>query len=104
MKNFIICIRPKNIIRQIKSKRMRWTVHAARMEEERKVYKVLVVHLAGNRPHRRPRRGREDWIRMDLREIGWVGVDSVGSGLVPVVGCYEGGDEPSGSGVTELVT
>jgi hypothetical protein len=42
---------------------------------------------------------------VDLREIGWgCGVDSAGSGLGPVVGVCEYGDEPSSSGTTELVT
>jgi hypothetical protein len=42
---------------------------------------------------------------MDLREIGWgCGVDSSDSGVGPVAGCCECGDEPSGSGATELVS
>jgi hypothetical protein len=64
-----------DIIRQIKSRRMRWAEHVARMGEERKVYKVLVGKPEGKRPLRRPRRRWEDMIRMDLREIGWRGVD-----------------------------
>jgi hypothetical protein len=45
------------------------------------VYKVLVGKPEGKRPLGRPRRRWEDWIRMDLREIGWWGgVDSGGSG------------------------
>jgi hypothetical protein len=39
-----------NIIRQIKSRRVRWVVHATRMREERKVYRVLVGNPEGNRP------------------------------------------------------
>jgi hypothetical protein len=46
-----------------------------RMGEERKVYKALVGKPEGVRPLGRPRRRREDWIRMDLREIGLVGVN-----------------------------
>jgi hypothetical protein len=72
-----------DIIRQIKSRRMRWAGHVARMGEGRKVYRVLVGKPGGKRPLGRPRRRREDEIRMDLREIGWVrgcGVDSPGSG------------------------
>jgi hypothetical protein len=49
---------------------MRWAGHVARMGEERKVYKALVVKLEGNRPLERPRRRWEDGIRMDLRQIG----------------------------------
>jgi hypothetical protein len=45
------------------------------MGEERKVYKVLVVKSEGKRPLGRPRRRWEDGVRMDLREIGVVGVD-----------------------------
>jgi hypothetical protein len=59
-----------NIIRQIKSRRMRWAGHVARMREERKVYTVLVRKPEGKRPLGRPRRRWEDGIRMDLREIG----------------------------------
>jgi hypothetical protein len=64
-----------NIIRQIKSRRMRCAGHAARMGEERKVYKVLVGKPKGKRPLGTPRRRWEDEIRMDLREIGLRGVD-----------------------------
>jgi hypothetical protein len=60
-----------NIFRQIKSRRMRWAGHVARMGEERKVYKVLAGKPEGKRPLERPRRRWEDWIRMYLREIGW---------------------------------
>jgi hypothetical protein len=45
------------------------------MGEERKVYRVLVGKPEGKRPLGRPRRRREDGIRMDLREIGLGGVD-----------------------------
>jgi hypothetical protein len=45
------------------------------MEEERKVYKVLVGKPEGKRPLGRPRRRWEDGIRMDLRETGFGGVD-----------------------------
>jgi hypothetical protein len=49
---------------------------------ERKVYRVLAVKPKGKRPLGRPRHRWEDGLRMDLREIGWVGyrVDPVGSG------------------------
>jgi hypothetical protein len=42
------------------------------MEEERKVHKVLDRKPEGERPLERPRYRWEDWIRMDLGEIGWV--------------------------------
>jgi hypothetical protein len=58
----------------------------------------------GKRPPEIPRRRWEDGIRMDLREIGFWGVDLTGSGQGPVAGCGECGDEPSGSCATELVS
>jgi hypothetical protein len=64
-----------DIIRQVKSRRMRWAGLVARMGEERNVYKVLVGQPEGKRPLGRPRRRWEDGIRMDLREIGLGGVD-----------------------------
>jgi hypothetical protein len=60
-----------DIIRQIKSRRIRWAGHVARMGEERKVYKVLVEKPEVKRPLERPRRRREDGIRMYLWELGW---------------------------------
>jgi hypothetical protein len=64
-----------DIIRQIKSRRMRWAGHVACMGEDRKVYKVLVGNSERKRPLGRPRRRWEDGIRMDLREIGLGRVD-----------------------------
>jgi hypothetical protein len=58
------------IIRQIKSRQMRWTGHVAYMGGERTVYKVLVGKPKGMRPLRRPRHKWEDGIRIDLKEIG----------------------------------
>jgi hypothetical protein len=63
------------IIRQIKSRRMRWAGHVARMGEDRKVYKVLVGKPEGKRPLGRRWCKWEDGIRMELREIGWGNVD-----------------------------
>jgi hypothetical protein len=59
-----------DIMRQVKSRRMRWVGRVARMGEERKVYKVLVGKPEGKRPLERLRRRWEDVVRMDLREIG----------------------------------
>jgi hypothetical protein len=59
-----------NIIREIKSRRMRWAGHVARMAEGRNVYKILMGKPEGKRPLERPRRRWEDGIRTDLREIG----------------------------------
>jgi 3-oxoacyl-ACP reductase-like protein len=63
-----------DIIRQVKSRLMRWAGHVARMGEDRKVYKVLVGKPEVKRPLGRPRRRWEFEIRMDLRETGLVGV------------------------------
>jgi hypothetical protein len=90
-----------DIIRQVKSRRMRWAGHVARMGEKRKVYKVLVGKPEGKRPLGRRRHRWEDGIRMNLKEIG---LDSTGSGQGPLAGCCECGDEPSGSCATELVS
>jgi hypothetical protein len=64
-----------NIIRQIKSRRMRWAGHVALMGEERNVYRVLMGKPEGKRPLGKSRRRWEDGIRMDLRETGWRSVD-----------------------------
>jgi hypothetical protein len=59
----------------IKSRRMRWAGHVARMGEKRNAYRILVGKLEGKRPLGRPRRKWVDNIKMDLREIGWDGVN-----------------------------
>ena len=59
-----------NNVRMIKSRRLRWAGHVARMEEGRGVYKVLVGKPEGKRPGGRPRRRWEDNIKMDLEEVG----------------------------------
>jgi hypothetical protein len=59
-----------NIVRVIKSRRMRWAGHVARMGEGRGVYRILVGRTEGKRPLGRPRRRWEDNVKMDLREIG----------------------------------
>jgi hypothetical protein len=61
----------QNIVRVIKSRRMRWAGHVARMGEGRGVYRVLVGRSEGKRSLERPRRRWEDNIKMDLREI-WI--------------------------------
>jgi len=58
-----------NIVQVIKSRRMRWAGHVARMGEGRGVYRVLVGKPEGRRPLGRPRRRWEDNIRMNLREV-----------------------------------
>jgi len=67
------------IVRVIKSRRMRWAEHVARMGEERGVYRVLLGKTEGKRPLERHRRGWVDNIRMDLQEVGcgymdWIGL------------------------------
>ena len=64
-----------NIVLVIKSRRMRWAGHVARMGEERGVYRVLVGKPEGKRPLGRPRRRWVDNIRMDLQEVGCGYVD-----------------------------
>jgi len=59
-----------NIVRVIKSRRMKWAGHVARMGEERMVYRVLVGKPEGKRPLGRPRRRWVNNIRMDLQEVG----------------------------------
>jgi hypothetical protein len=59
-----------NIVQVLKSIRMRWAGHVARMAEGRGVYMVLVGKPEGRRPLGRPRRRWEVNIRMDLWEVG----------------------------------
>ena len=54
----------------IKSRRLRWAGHVARMEKCRSAFKILKGKPTGKRPLGRPRRRWEDNIRMDLEEIG----------------------------------
>jgi hypothetical protein len=58
-----------NIVRVIKSRRMRWVGHVARMGEGKCVYRGLVGRTESKRPLGRPRRRWEDNIKLDLREI-----------------------------------
>ena len=62
--------RSPNIVRVIKSRRLRWAVHVPRMEEGRSAFKILTSEPTGKRPLGRPRRRWEENIRMDLKEIG----------------------------------
>jgi hypothetical protein len=64
-----------DFIRQIKSRKMRWAGHVARMGEGREVYRVLVGKPEGKRPLERSRRRWENGIRMDLRDINWGNVE-----------------------------
>jgi len=67
-----------NFVRVIKSRRMKWAGHVARMGE-RGVYRVLVGKPEGRRPLGRPRHSWVDNIKMDLQEVGcgymdWIGL------------------------------
>jgi hypothetical protein len=94
-----------DIIRHIKSRRMRWVGHVARMEESRNTYRVLVGKPKGKRPLERQRHRWEDGIKMDLREIGWGGggvewIHLAQDTYILLAGCCEFCDEPLGSGTT----
>ena len=71
-----------NIVRVIKSRRMRWVGHVMHMGEGRGVYRVLVGKPEGKRPLGKPRRRWEDNIKIDLQELGCggYGLDRAGSG------------------------
>ena len=75
MRSLTICTPEPNIVRVIKSRRMRLTGHVARVGERKGVYKVLVGKHEGKRPLGRPRRRWEDNIRMDLQEVGCGSMD-----------------------------
>jgi hypothetical protein len=60
-----------NIIRVIKSRRLRWAGHVVRMGEKRGAYRILVGRPEGRRQLGGPRRRWEDDIKMDLQDVGW---------------------------------
>jgi hypothetical protein len=65
-----------NIVRAIKSRRIRWRGgHVARMGERRGVYRFMVGKPEGKRPLGRPRHRWEDNIKMDLQAVGCGGID-----------------------------
>jgi hypothetical protein len=75
-----------NIVRLIKSRRMKWVGHVVCIGEGRGVYRVLVGRPEGKRPLGRPRCRWEDNVKMDLREMGidgqtgfgWLRIGSIG--------------------------
>ena len=74
-----ILYRSPNIVRVIRSRRLRWARHVAKIEEGRSTCKILTGKPTEKRPLGRPRSRWEDNIRMDLTEIGinmWNWVDS----------------------------
>jgi hypothetical protein len=66
---------PPSIIRTIRSRRMRWAGHVARIVATRNAYRILVGMPEGKRPLGRTRRRWVHNIKMGLREIGWDGGD-----------------------------
>ena len=73
-----------NIIRDLKSRRLRWAGHVARMEQSRNAYRVLVGKPEGKRPLGRPRHTWEDNIKIDLRKVGcdpgdWIDLAEIGT-------------------------
>jgi hypothetical protein len=65
------------IVQVIKSRRMKWAGHVARMGDKRGAYRVLMGNTEGKRPLGRPRRRWEDDIKMDIQELGsgaWTGL------------------------------
>jgi hypothetical protein len=93
-----------NIIRHIKSGRMRWARHVGRIREERKCTKFL-WESPRERDHSEDQgvagRMESEWVLGKV--AGRCGVDSFGSGSKPVTSCCKCGDEPSGSAATDLV-
>ena len=64
-----------DIVWVIKSRRTRWTGHVAHMGDTTGIFRVLVGKPEGKRPLGRPRRRWEDNIKMDIQEVGCVGMD-----------------------------
>jgi hypothetical protein len=60
-----------HIVWVVKSRRMRWAGHVARVGEDRGVHRVLEGKPEGKRPLGRPRRRWKDNIKMNLQEVGW---------------------------------
>jgi hypothetical protein len=87
-----------NIVRLIKSRRIRWAGHVACTEEGRCVYRVLVGRPEEKRPRGRPRSRWEDNIKMDLKEIVFDGTNQIRMAeKSPMASFCEHGNEPSGS-------
>ena len=85
-----------NIIRNLKSRRLRWAGHVARVEQSRNAHRVLVGKPEGKRPLRMPIRRWEDNIKMDLRKVGcdpgdWI---AIAEDRGPMAGLCKGGNEP----------
>ena len=66
----------------IKSRRLRWAGHVARMEEGRSAFKIVTGKPIGKRPLGRPRRKWEENIRMDLEEMRGIGLIRLRIGII----------------------
>ena len=75
MRSFNDLYSSSNTVRVIKSRRMRWVEHVARMGERRGIYRVLVGKPEGERQLGRSRRRWEDNINMDIHEVECGGID-----------------------------
>jgi hypothetical protein len=94
-----------SLIRQFKSRIMRWAGHAARMGEEGKVYKVMVGKPEWKRPFKNRGVDGRTGVEWTFKKLaGGCGVNSAGSGQRPAAGSCECCHEPSGSSATELVS
>ena len=78
--------RSPNIVRVIKSRRLRWTSHVSGMDGGRSSFKILTGKPTGKRPFGRPRRRCEYNIRMDVEEIGTNAGNWVYSAQVGIIG------------------
>jgi hypothetical protein len=82
-----------HIIRLIKSRRMKWVGHVARMGERRVAYRVFIGKPKGRRLFERPRQRWEDITLMELREVGrGHELDRTGSGWGQIAGYCECGN------------
>jgi hypothetical protein len=72
-----------SIIRMIRSRRMRWAGHVARIGAKRNTYRILVEKPEGKRLVGKRSRRWVDNIKMDLREIGWDGMDWIDLEFMP---------------------
>jgi hypothetical protein len=64
-----------SVIRMINSRRMRWAEHVARIREKRNACKTSLKKPEGRRPLGRPRRRLDGNIKMDLKNMGWGGME-----------------------------
>jgi hypothetical protein len=74
-RSLMICTTQPNIIRVIKSRRLRWAGYVARMGNRTGANRVLVGRPEGKKPFGRPRRRGEGIIKLDLQGVGWGGMD-----------------------------